>query len=154
MTPDAFWAAEMQNRRLQQEQERYNQEMLMQGLSDMAGTYAENKAKKAKGAAYKKAFDVVGPSLGMNEETLKQFGGQFKNDNDWYEFGETMFPSLGVVSNLRMANRNAGIREQGQQIQQNAPYVRAAATNVATVNNQGGPSIMGATRRIGAPTGP
>lgn len=118
MNPAEYWALEMQNRQMQQEQQQYNQALLMRGLSDMAGTYAEGKAKKAKGAAYKRAFDVVGPSLGMDEKTLKQFGGQFKNDNDWYEFGETMFPSLGMVSNLRMANRNAGIRE-------NAPLVNA-----------------------------
>jgi hypothetical protein len=101
--------------------------MLMQGISDMAGTYAENKAKKAKGAAYKKAFDVVGPSLGMNEETLKQFGGQFKNDNDWYEFGETMFPSLGVVSNLRDGQPQCGYPRA--RAADSAAHARAARTD-------------------------
>ena len=129
MNPAQYWALEMQNRQMQQQQQQYNQALLMQGISDMAGTYAENKAKKAKGSAYKKAFDVVGPSLGMDEDTLKQFSGQFKNDNDWYEFGETMFPSLGMVSNLRMANRNAEIREQGQQIQQDRPFLDASLKN-------------------------
>jgi hypothetical protein len=128
MNPEQYWNLEMQNRQMQQEQQRYNQALLMQGISDMAGTYAENKAKKAKGSAYKKAFDVVGPSLGMDEDTLKQFSGQFKNDNDWYEFGETMFPSLGMVSNLRMANRNAGIRENQQALSARMPGLRNAAT--------------------------
>ena len=46
MTPDAFWAAEMQNRRLQQEQEQYNQRMLMEGITQVAGAYGQYRDKK------------------------------------------------------------------------------------------------------------
>ena len=46
MTPDAFWAAEMQNRRLQQEQEQYNQRMLMEGIAQVAGAYGQYRDKK------------------------------------------------------------------------------------------------------------
>jgi hypothetical protein len=46
MTPDAFWAAEMQNRRLQQEQEQYNQRMLMEGITQVAGAYGQYKDDK------------------------------------------------------------------------------------------------------------
>jgi hypothetical protein len=73
MTPDAFWAAEMQNRRLQQEQERYNQEMIMQGITQFAGAYAENKAMDAKGAAYGDFMKNHGEQLGFKPEYLQDF---------------------------------------------------------------------------------
>jgi hypothetical protein len=73
MTPDAFWAAEMQNRRLQQEQEQYNQEMIMQGITQFAGAYAENKAMDAKGAAYGDFMKNHGEQLGFKPEYLQDF---------------------------------------------------------------------------------
>lgn len=71
MTPEAFWAAEMQNRRLQQEQEQYNQRMLMEGIGQFAGAYADNKAMDAKGKAYGEFLERHGEQLGFDGEYLE-----------------------------------------------------------------------------------
>ena len=118
-------------------------------LVGLAGAYGEMEGNKAKGRAFKDAFKVIAPSAGIDMKQLEALtGGSLKNDMDWYNARETMAPLLPSLINARLVTGNMGIKQQGQQIQQNAPYVRAAATNAAAVNNQGGPSIMGATRRI------
>ena len=71
MNPAQYWALEMQNRQMQQEQQRYNQALMMQGISEMAGTYAENKAMDAKGKAYGEFLDRHGEQLGFDGEYLE-----------------------------------------------------------------------------------
>ena len=66
----------------------------------------------------------------------------------------SILDNLGAVSQLGIAGMRNTTTQQGQVIQQTMPGLRNQAANTATVINQGGPSIMGATRRIGAPTGP
>jgi hypothetical protein len=66
----------------------------------------------------------------------------------------SILDNLGSVSQLGIAGMRNQTSQQGQVIQQTMPGLRNQATNTAMVTNQGGPSIMGATRRIGAPTGP
>jgi hypothetical protein len=72
MTPDAFWAAEMQNRRLQQEQQQYDQEVMAKAMASIAGTYANNKALDAKGAAYGDFLGKHGEQLGFDPEYLEE----------------------------------------------------------------------------------
>jgi len=97
---------------------------------------------------------IVAPAFGKDGDSLLEQWNSLESDSDRASFGSTLLGSLGTISNMYMANNRLGMQQQGQQIQQNAPYVRAAATNAAAVTSQGGPSIMGATRRIGATTGP
>jgi hypothetical protein len=137
MTPDAFWAAEMQNRRLQQEQEQYNQEALMQGLGMFADAYKQKEQDKSDARIYGNLMKVIAPAFGQSGDAILQEYNANKNDRDKANYGRTMVGSLGAISNMMMAQRNAGIREQGQQIQQNAPMARAAATNAATVAQRG-----------------
>jgi hypothetical protein len=62
MTPDAFWAAEMQNRRLQQEQEQYNQRMLMEGITQVAGAYGQSAGFQAQAwDKYRQGAPNAGP---------------------------------------------------------------------------------------------
>jgi hypothetical protein len=73
MTPAQFWQIEMQNQQNQQAQQQQNQEMLMQGITQFAGAYAENKAMDAKGAAYGDFLKNHGEQLGFKPEYLQDF---------------------------------------------------------------------------------
>jgi hypothetical protein len=123
-------------------------------LDTIVSSYAKKEQDKSDSKIYGNLMKIVAPAFGKDGDSILEQWNSLESDRDRAQFGGTLFSSLGQISNMYMANRNAGIREQGQQIQQNAPYARAGATNAATVTGQGGPSIMGATRRIGAPTGP
>jgi hypothetical protein len=73
MTPAQFWQIEMQNQQNQQAQQQQNQEMIMQGITQFAGAYAENKAMDAKGAAYGDFLKNHGEQLGFKPEYLQDF---------------------------------------------------------------------------------
>jgi hypothetical protein len=73
MTPAQFWQIEMQNQQNQQAQQQQQQEMLMQGITQFAGAYAENKAMDAKGAAYGDFLKNHGEQLGFKPEYLQDF---------------------------------------------------------------------------------
>ena len=73
MTPDAFWAAEMQNRRLQQEQQQYNQRMLIDGITQLAGAYGQQQDMKDKFMGtynFLQEKNLVSPEL---DETVQGF---------------------------------------------------------------------------------
>jgi hypothetical protein len=123
-------------------------------LDTFIGAYAKKEQDKADSKIYGNLMKIVAPAFGKDGDSLLEQWNSLESDSDRASFGSSLLGSLGTISNMYMSQGRMGLQQQGQQIQQNAPYVRAAATNVATVNNQGGPSIMGATRRIGAPTGP
>jgi hypothetical protein len=73
MTPAQFWAIEQQNQQNQQAQQQQQQEMIMQGITQFAGAYAENKALDAKGAAYGDFLKNHGEQLGFKPEYLQDF---------------------------------------------------------------------------------
>jgi hypothetical protein len=73
MTPAQFYQIEMQNQQNQQAQQQQNQEMIMQGITQFAGAYAENKAMDAKGVAYGDFMKNHGEQLGFKPEYLQDF---------------------------------------------------------------------------------
>jgi hypothetical protein len=124
-------------------------------LVGLAGAYGEMEGNKAKGRAFKDAFKMISPSAGIDMKQLEALTGTgLKNDRDWYNARETIVPLLPSMINAQLGSQKNTTTQAGQQIQRAMPSLRNQATNTAMVTGQGGPSIMGATRRIGAPTGP
>jgi hypothetical protein len=70
MTPAQFWQIEMQNQQNQQAQQQQNQKMIMDGITQFAGAYADNKAMEAKGSAYGDFLKRHGEQLGLDGEYL------------------------------------------------------------------------------------
>ena len=86
-------------------------------LASIGNIYGELEGMKAKGRAFKKTMEVVGPSFGMTTDKLAAIAGtDLKNDMDWARFGETMMPMMPSLINATLAQGRMGI-------QQNAPYV-------------------------------
>lgn len=110
-------------------------------IESLMSSYVEGQQKKAAGKAYKTAFGVLGPALGMDEATLKSLTGELKNDQDWADFGSTMGPFIPSIANSMLGRNRAAASAI-------APQQRAITQNQINVANQGGPGIMGATRRI------
>jgi hypothetical protein len=88
------------------------------------GSYVEGQQKRAAGKAYKTAFGVLGPALGMDEATLKSLTGELKSDADWADFGSTMGPFIPSIANAQLGRSRLGV-------QQSAPAFRAQ-TNAAS----------------------
>jgi hypothetical protein len=100
-------------------------------LQTIGGMYGEVEARKAKGRAFKDVFKVVSSSAGIDMKQLEQLtGGSLKSDMDWANASETISPILPSLINARLVQGNMGIKQQGQQIQQNAP-IRRAQVNAA-----------------------
>lgn len=100
-------------------------------LASIGNIYGELEGMKAKGRAFKKTMEVVGPSFGMTTDKLAAIAGtDLKNDMDWARFGETMMPMMPSLINATLAQGRLGVTQQGQQIQQNAP-IRRAQVNAA-----------------------
>ena len=106
-------------------------------LNTFGEAYKQKEQDKSDARIYGNLLKVIAPAFGQNGDAILQEYSANKNDRDKANYGCTMLGSLGAISNMMMAQRNAGIREQGQQIQQNAPMARAAATNAATVAQRG-----------------
>ena len=112
-------------------------------LVGLAGAYGEMEGNKAKGRAFKDAFKVIAPSAGIDMKQLEALtGGSLKNDMDWYNARETMAPLLPSLINARLVQGNMGIKQQGQQIQQNAPFTNAGIKS-ATTRAEEGPVFAG-----------
>ena len=134
--------------------------MAMQGANEEGGSfldtivssYAQKEQDKSDSKIYGNLMKIVAPAFGKDGDSMLEQWNSLESDRDRAQFGSSLFSSLGQISNMYMANRNAGIRENQQMM--NSPGARAVVTNQTAITNQGGPSIMGATRRIGTPTGP
>ena len=112
-------------------------------LQTIGGMYGEVEARKAKGRAFKDVFKVVASSAGINMKQLEQLtGGSLKNDMDWANASETISPILPSLINARLVQGNMGIKQQGQQIQQRMPELRAQ-TDANNKLRQEGPAING-----------
>ena len=112
-------------------------------LQTIGGMYGEVEARKAKGRAFKDVFKVVSSSAGIDMKQLEQLtGGSLKNDMDWANASETISPLLPSLINARLVQGNMGIKQQGQQIQQNAPFTNAGIKS-ATTRAEEGPVFAG-----------
>jgi hypothetical protein len=107
MTPDAFWAAEMQNRRLQQEQEQYNQRMLMEGITQVAGAYGQYRDKKNTRAGMDKTAMAMKDEGIIDQETLTKYLNVPDNERP-IVFDNFLRPRLGAYN----AGQTAGFQAQ------------------------------------------
>ena len=140
MSPDQFWALEQRNQENRQEFMQGQMENVMGGLQQLAGAYSENKQLEAKASSYDDIGKILNTAMfSQNPDAAAAFGNlQKEKDPRKKVMGyEQLFSLVGPMSNMMMAQGRMGIQQQGQQIQQNAPYVRAAATNAATVAQRG-----------------
>jgi hypothetical protein len=116
------------------------------GLFDtIIGAYAQKEQDKSDSKIYGNLMKIVAPAFGKDGDSMLEQWNSLESDRDKARFGSTLFSSLGQISNMYMANRNAGIRENAQAA--NSPQVRALVGNQQDVINEGGSSIGGATRR-------
>jgi hypothetical protein len=114
-------------------------------LQSIVGAYAQKEQDKSDSKIYGNLMKIVAPAFGEDGNAIMQQWKSLESDRDKARFGSTLFSSLGQISNMYMANRNAGIRENAQAA--NSPQVRALVGNQQDVINEGGSSIGGATRR-------
>lgn len=125
MNPAQFWALEMQNQQNQQAQQQQNQENIMKGLMDLAGAYMEQENMKSSVKAGDNLLKVLGPGIGMTEETLKQMDYGKMPLREKYAFQQGILNNYAVAAQTRNFGQSLGVRQQGLQIQQNAPFVNA-----------------------------
>ncbi len=114
-------------------------------LDTIIGAYAQKEQDKSDSKIYGNLMKVVAPAFGEDGDAIMEQWKSLESDRDKARFGSTLFSSLGQISNMYMANRSAGIRENAQAA--NSPQVRALVGNQQDVINEGGSSIGGATRR-------
>lgn len=90
-------------------------------LANIGNMYGEIEGRKAKGRAFKKTLEVLGPSIGMTTDKLKMAFGDLKNDMDYFHASEMLMPALPSMINATLG---------GARLQQSsaAPMQRTAAT--------------------------
>jgi hypothetical protein len=137
-----------------------NAQMLAQFGQDMGGVmttfadaYKQKEQDKSDAKIYGQLLKFIAPAFGQQGDAVLAEYNSLERDRDKANYGRTVSQLLGPASNALMARGRLGVQQSGQQIQQAMPGLRNQATNAAMVTGQGGPSIMGATRRIGQ-TGP
>lgn len=128
-----------------QEQQQQYMETISGALGDIASMYQKNQEMEA-GV---KAGEMFG----------KTFGKQFGFDSSVFSSQEYksmpmqakyQFVNQGVLGNFGSLSQSYNFG-RGMQQRQQQPYNNAAAQNQQTISAQGGPGIMGATRRISQP---
>ena len=134
----------------QQEQQQQAQQQYMQtitgALGDIANMYQQGEEMKAGVKAGEQFGKMFGKQFGLdpaifNSPEYKGMGLQAQ-----YQLHSGIRSNFGSLSQNFNYGLNAGIRQA-------APQQRAITQNQINVANQGGPGIMGATRRI-SPTNP
>jgi hypothetical protein len=93
------------------------------GIGQMYGAIEE---RKAKGRAFKKTMEVMGPSLGMTTDKLKAAFGDVKTDMDYANLSDSLMPIMPSWINSTLASGRMGI-------QQNAPILNAGLQGAARV---------------------
>jgi hypothetical protein len=73
MTPAQFWQIEMQNQQGQQEQQRYNQKMIMDGLAQLGGAFGDIADEKAMVGAMDKGVGFMSDIGAMQPEIRDKF---------------------------------------------------------------------------------
>jgi hypothetical protein len=79
---------------------------------------------------------IVAPAFGDDGDAILEQWNGLENDREKARFGSTLFSSLGQISNMYMANRNAGIRE-------NAPFVNLGLGNARDLAGGKGTFVPG-----------
>jgi hypothetical protein len=98
------------------------------GLFDtIIGAYAQKEQDKSDSKIYGNLMKIVAPAFGKDGDSMLEQWNSLESDRDKARFGSTLFSSLGQISNMYMANRNAGIRENQQALTAAMPRVREAA---------------------------
>jgi Skp family chaperone for outer membrane proteins len=133
-----------------------NNEMAMKGmdaaasgLQSLANAYADRKSTEAKADSYAKIGEILGSTMFQNNPQAAQALADLKKEKDPYArtMGyEALLSFAGPYSNFVMANRNAGIRENQQQLTAAMPGLRNQATAQAQV-------AAGQGRMTGLPPG-
>jgi hypothetical protein len=109
--------------------------MAMQGANEEGGSfldtivssYAQKEQDKSDSKIYGNLMKIVAPAFGKDGDSMLEQWNSLESDRDRAQFGGTLFSSLGQISNMYMANRNAGIRENQQSLTTAMPRVREAA---------------------------
>lgn len=83
-------------------------------LVSLAGAYGEMESRKAKGRAFKKTMEVMGPSLGMTTDKLKAAFGDVKTDMDYANLSDSLMPIMPSWINSTLAS---GRMEQAPELQ-------------------------------------
>jgi hypothetical protein len=92
--------------------------MAMQGANEEGGSfldtivssYAQKEQDKSDSKIYGNLMKIVAPAFGKDGDAMLEQWNSLESDRDRAQFGSTLFSSLGQISNMYMANRNAGIR--------------------------------------------
>ena len=104
-------------------------------LQSIGGTIGAIQEKNAMGDS---AYEALGAIGEMYPGMKSTYGALGKMDPRTRRLASmSILDNLGAVSQLGIAGLNNQTRTAGQQIQQNAPMARAAATNAATVAQRG-----------------
>ena len=102
-------------------------------LESIVGAYAQKEQDKSDSKIYGNLMKIVAPAFGDDGDAILEQWNGLENDREKARFGSTLFSSLGQISNMYMANRNAGIRENQQQLTARMPDMRNRATAAAQV---------------------
>ena len=120
--------------RQQNEQENMQQmtQQVFSSAAQLAGMYAENKQLEAKASGYDDIGKILNTAMFSNNPDAAAAFGNLQKEKDPRKkvMGyEQLFSLVGPMSNMMMAQGRMGMQQQGQQIQQNAPYVAADIKN-------------------------
>jgi hypothetical protein len=121
-------------------------------LASIGGMYAQNKGMQAEAEGYDRIGEILGGSMFKDNPAVGGYLADLRKQKDprmKIAGYNALFGLAGPMSNAMMAQRNAGIRQDQQNLAAAAPTIRTVNTNAAAVNSQGGPSLPGATRRFG-----
>jgi hypothetical protein len=102
-------------------------------LDTIVSSYAKKEQDKSDSKIYGNLMKIVAPAFGKDGDSILEQWNSLESDRDRAQFGGTLFSSLGQISNMYMANRNAGIREQGQALTARMPNLRKQADAQAQV---------------------
>jgi hypothetical protein len=107
-------------------------DILAVASQSLAGAYGAKKGTEAKGKNFKKFMGMAGDTFGMD--------GSMFGDMEDYDAGmmlENFAPMMPAMANAQLGQQRNQTSQQGQFIQQNAPFNRAMADNAATVAQRG-----------------
>ncbi len=96
-------------------------------LTTLAAAYGQRQGTIAKGKNFKKFMGMAGSAFGIDDDKLGMF-----NEMEDFDAG-IMLDNFGswmpAMANAQLGRDRMGVTQQGQQIQQNAPYVAADIKN-------------------------
>jgi hypothetical protein len=98
-------------------------------LDTIVSSYAKKEQDKSDSKIYGNLMKIVAPAFGKEGDGILQTYNELETDAERAEFGRTIAGSLGVIGNMYAQTGRLGLQQQGQQIQQNAPYVAADIKN-------------------------